>query len=317
MDTSQHAPAQLLLVFLATATIAAWVYLWLTVRRGSNYGSSLAAPPQRRHWGPFHVCFVASIFLLLPAFVVQLISTNASPSSVSLGTRARLVLMAATGDPSPIFIDLATIARHSLLAAIAVCIFSVLTLIMFRFGKIADRRAIGCPRVPVWPVLLAGLFGFCLLALPVNVLQVLISQLDERVHPVIEQLRVSTSLDYFIVMTINVVLLAPIAEEIIFRVILQGWLETAIPVANAGASEDPNGSTSEANPIHWRAIAISSGLFAIVHFPAGLAAVIPLFIYAVGLGYVYQRTGHLASCVLMHMLLNALTMLGQYIVLFS
>ena len=38
------------------------------------------------------------------------------------------------------------------------------------------------------------------------------------------------------------------------------------------------------------------------------AAPIPLFILAVGLGLLYQRTGRIVPCIIVHMLLNAMTL---------
>ena len=54
-------------------------------------------------------------------------------------------------------------------------------------------------------------------------------------------------------------------------------------------------------------ICISSLVFAMMHLGHG-AAPIPLFVLALGLGYLYQRTGRLLPCILVHMLLNGTSM---------
>lgn len=62
---------------------------------------------------------------------------------------------------------------------------------------------------------------------------------------------------------------------------------------------------SSSRPILWAPILVSSGLFALAHFSHG-PDWIPLFFLATGLGYLYQRTGRIQSCIVVHMLVNAL-----------
>jgi membrane protease YdiL (CAAX protease family) len=54
----------------------------------------------------------------------------------------------------------------------------------------------------------------------------------------------------------------------------------------------------------WWPILLSSALFALMHWGQGLAP-IPLFFFAVVLGYVYQRTHRLWPSLVAHALLNA------------
>lgn len=60
-------------------------------------------------------------------------------------------------------------------------------------------------------------------------------------------------------------------------------------------------------PAFWPII-VSSLFFAAVHIGQGLAP-IPLFILAVGLGYVFRQTGSLLACLTMHFMLNFYSML--------
>jgi hypothetical protein len=58
--------------------------------------------------------------------------------------------------------------------------------------------------------------------------------------------------------------------------------------------------------VRWdhAALAVSSGVFALMHLGHG-AAPIPLFFLALALGYLYQRTGRLLPSVTVHFCLNA------------
>lgn len=60
-------------------------------------------------------------------------------------------------------------------------------------------------------------------------------------------------------------------------------------------------------PAYWPII-VSSLFFALVHIGQGLAP-IPLFILAVGLGYVFRQTGSFIACWTMHFMLNCYSML--------
>lgn len=71
----------------------------------------------------------------------------------------------------------------------------------------------------------------------------------------------------------------------------------------------PSDASSPANrtPAYWPII-VSSLFFALVHVGQGLAP-IPLFILAVGLGYIFRQTGSLIACWTMHFMLNCYSML--------
>ena len=51
----------------------------------------------------------------------------------------------------------------------------------------------------------------------------------------------------------------------------------------------------------------TSGLFAVLHYGQG-AAHYPLFFLALGLGYLYRQTGNLIAPIMVHMILNGLTL---------
>ena len=88
---------------------------------------------------------------------------------------------------------------------------------------------------------------------------------------------------------VSAVVVAPVAEEFLFRRVLQGWLERLLPARDGAA-----------------AIGLAAAAFALAHLGQGLGFV-PLFPFAVVLGILARRTGSLLPCVLLHGLFNAVS----------
>ncbi len=91
------------------------------------------------------------------------------------------------------------------------------------------------------------------------------------------------------------VILAPLAEEVFFR----GLLQSMVRRYTGGA---------------WPAIIISSAIFAAMHW-ATPQAIVPLFALAVVLGYNYEHTGRLYGPILIHALFNAVIIVDRLTVL--
>lgn len=108
-------------------------------------------------------------------------------------------------------------------------------------------------------------------------------------HPTVEALLANPSWELITAAALMAVVIAPIFEELAFRVLLQGGLER---YAGRRAC--------------WP-IAVSSVVFALAHLGQGWAPV-PLFIVAVVLGYLYRQTHRIAPIIAMHMAFNALSL---------
>jgi membrane protease YdiL (CAAX protease family) len=150
-------------------------------------------------------------------------------------------------------------------------------------------------------------------------------------HKLLEALNTATK-SQRVILAFAAVIVAPFFEEFLFRGHLQSVLhrwfagpddvrqpdefEVPIsPMANPGSpmTSNPAGTSLsyEAPPVivkprtrrwaPWAAIGISSLLFASVHAAWTSPAI---FVLAVGLGYVYERTGNLWACVTIHALFN-------------
>jgi membrane protease YdiL (CAAX protease family) len=191
-----------------------------------------------------------------------------------------------------------------------------------------------------------GVVAWMAALLPVYAVQSLLAMTvgEESSHPLIRMVQREPSGPLMFVAFISAVIVAPICEECAFRLLLQGWLEkwedrwlgwrtrlTAVaastlpPVTDEVEPASPPrtiaaGSTAvfaepiepprrglARLPVGWAPILVSSLLFALAHLGYGPDPV-ALFVLAVMLGYVYQRTHRIIPCIVTHMLFNFTTL---------
>ena len=163
-------------------------------------------------------------------------------------------------------------------------------------------------------------------------------------HPLVEMvISGEPNLGVVFLASIAAVVVAPVSEEILFRLLLQGWLEKFEHRWVRRPDEQPNDESrmtndeSEASndssfvirhssleeptspleppprslaglPYGWLPILISSLLFALAHSGYGPDP-IAIFLLAIILGYVFQRTHRIVPCMVAHALFNSLAML--------
>lgn len=84
--------------------------------------------------------------------------------------------------------------------------------------------------------------------------------------------------------------IAPFAEEILYRGLIFGGLAQRMPIAAAGT--------------------ISALLFALSH---GLGVIAPIFVLGLGLAYVYARTGTIWAPMITHAIVNAISLLLLFV----
>jgi len=235
-----------------------------------------------------------------------------------------------------------------------------------------------------------GVTMFSLLIVPIFALQWVLQLFSsEPSHPLVKMLMESSTPAFFLVSAFVAVIVAPLVEEFLFRVLLQGWLENLTiiynrdghvlddkarqrlivggrrpaeeselaqweePAQSVEMADEPTESTpqyietadvnpylaaaalesgNEANentvaadelrrqglggPIRpsWWPIVVSAIVFALAHFGHGTDP-IPLFFFALGLGWLYQRTHRMWPSVLVHMMLNGLSMVQLFLYL--
>ncbi|WP_417730890.1 CPBP family intramembrane glutamic endopeptidase [Rosistilla oblonga] len=189
-----------------------------------------------------------------------------------------------------------------------------------------------------WSHLATGLLGVIALLPPIYLLQaILTAWWVEYEHPVLELLQKSGDPIYLLPMAVVAVIVAPLTEEFLFRVVLQGWLESKamggpqptdsqLPQPAAAEQGTPQWQQSEAaipstvlaaadttaaedpRRVPYWPILVSSLFFALAHLGHGPAPV-TLFFLALGLGYLYRQTHSIWPSLIVHFSLNAITMI--------
>lgn len=110
---------------------------------------------------------------------------------------------------------------------------------------------------------------------------------DVIAHETLKELAESPAGPWLAVMSILVVFVAPVLEEVLYRGILQRTM-TSLDMGR------------------WTSIVITSVVFVTMHLGAASGhALPPLFVLSLGFGWAYERTGRLAAPITMHVLFNA------------
>jgi membrane protease YdiL (CAAX protease family) len=161
---------------------------------------------------------------------------------------------------------------------------------------------------------------------------------DLSQHQLIQMITGAGAIDASVMLLacVSTVVVAPICEEVAFRLLFQGLLEKR---EDEVVRIDPEGGPDEWTvqawnttledstkpllmrgparrglaglPYGWMPIVASSLLFGLAHAGYGPEPV-PLFLFAILLGYVFQRTHRILPCIVAHALFNAVTMLALW-----
>lgn len=401
MENSPPLPLAVVLFLAMGGSLLLWV--GIAVRRSRGQPIVPFEPRRPVPWGAVHLAIVLIIFIVLQILGAGVAMLAAGgPTMLEKLTAAQVqqhdelqpgqeLKEPASGIPDELIVPLLLSNAISSLLVVA------LTMILFRVAAGASGRDFGLRPWRPDSDLLLGAGGFLVAMLPVYAIQAVLTQFFPSKHPVTTLLSENSDGWTIFVCVFAAVIVAPIAEEFLFRVVLQGWLEAAVaqwradPTAafighraaspsriapigaslpvplGAGLPTPPTPSTAglpdtapsaamrmptvdavartidlaapavdAASPhqspqaagvdspkvvpetgilyepgTHWQSLLpmlVSSMLFALMHLGHGPDP-IPLFVLAMILGYLYQRTHRLWPCIVLHMCLNGTSLI--------
>lgn len=289
---------------------------------------------------------------------------------IAIGVAQGIVVVALEIDLSDSVEEMDIGTQLNVIGAFSIAVLGILPfavwLVSLRSG--ASLRDLGWSLDHVVDDLRIGVLAFAMLSVPVLIVQYTLVQFFPSQHPFIKIIVEDPQPKYFGIMFFAAVIQAPLAEEFLFRGLIQGWLEKIIyrravprvvhqPAAFSEGYEpdnyEPDYEVAELVPdqlgtsfddlpplaeevvehesiepdldspplpdsrfLRWLPIIISSILFAGAHYSHGPDP-IPLFVLAMGLGYLYRQTHRLLPCIVVHVVLNGFSVLQLLLVALS
>ena len=219
-------------------------------------------------------------------------------------------------------------------------------IVFYLSNRYADLRAAGISRDTFYEDLKLGFAGFLLFVPPMLMLQAILTTIWEYEHPTLDLISPESPLISVVSAWWVATIAAPFNEEILFRVVLFGWLLRCFAnshdvwgaitggtrsreqsysaekdndnIAGQPANGDElnpwsspaTGSVQPTIYSHrktWAPVVIVALLFALVHIGQGPAP-IPIFFLGLGLCWMYRQTGSVVPCIVTHFLLNTFSM---------
>jgi membrane protease YdiL (CAAX protease family) len=304
------------------AMIAAWVWAAGELRAGR---ALLPPPPEREvPWGGASV---------LAVFLCWIVLNVGIPEAYDLARHGAARALRARPDRGPL--RPFTVREKMLLIAVVNGCLVVLIPLLLKVTSRARLEHLGLSGADLGRHVDEGMRAFLLIAPVVYAINALAVQVwAPHKHPMEEMVRFDPTRDVAYLALVSGVVLAPAAEEMLFRGVIQGWLaqwfRTRAPAARSGTAGsieveaiDLEPESAPAAARSWwlpRApglvldqpspreaaalpVVLTSAFFALVHLPQWPAP-LAIFVLSMGLGTVYQRTGSLVASFTMHALFN-------------
>lgn len=339
-----------LLLVIPLVLAASWS-LWYVAFSRLWRRQPMLAPADRRPvpWGGLDVAASLAIMILamLASFTVLAWITGSTPP------------ISAESTPNELASQLVASAAASLATMGTVVVF-------LKVRTRATWQDLGFSSSRAAYDLLLGIAAYVMLAPIVYFIMLILVQWFPSEHPLVKIVKENPSFRFFALSLFSAVFVAPIVEEFLFRVVLQGWLEAVAPRMSSirslrdfrqlfvesvtGVEQHPVSPSSlslpQADPLtplksppddgnpyapphappeppveaqvseecapvrsppSWPVL-VSSGIFALLHWGHGPDP-IPLFVLALGLGYLYRQTHRILPGIVVHMALNGVSML--------
>lgn len=286
---------ELVLVALLLGLSAA-VWLVLLARRRAGQAFVLYEARRPVPWGLLDVFLALTLLVFLTSVALATLGDD-------IARRPDEPL-----DPDAVSRQLTVILAQALVS-LTVVVVSVGT-IWLRYR--ATGADLGWSAAKVRSDIWLGVIAFLALAPPVYAIQMCLVQWFESKHPLIELIRYNPQPPLIAAVIVSAVAVAPLVEEYLFRGLLQGWLERLAdghddPLVLILGRADQAPSVAAPGAARWP-VAVSAFTFAILHVTHG-PDWIPLFVLALGLGYLYRQTHRLLPAIVVHGLLNACSLL--------
>lgn len=283
----------LALLLLILAGIVAWGRL-LWKCRGKSPRACLddlvpARERERPFWTPAEALLAYGLMILLPNAILIVLAKKGVLAANASGEEAQLLI-----NQSVLSI---LVFSGSLLAVLGI------TLAWMSLLRRDAAQAVGfqISRTD----LRLGLLGVVLILPIVMLVSALVSQIVPYEHPVLESLAKNGTPAMWLSTFFATAIVTPVFEEFMVRGLLQGSIQGL-------ADRIPESSQPQWKPRSYWPVIVASLIFALLHFPGQGAAPIPIFVLSLGLGYLYRQTGSLLPPIIVHMVLNSLTLLVEF-----
>lgn len=283
-----------LLVVAIGISLISWLVLIRNRMVARDDVSSHAIIPIRQrarpYWNPFDLLILIGAFLVISQLMLLWmvsIGWMEMPNGEEAPTPTTI-----TGQLAPILVTSA--------AGLGATAITILWMRLFDRDAVRKLGLTGG-----WDDLWLGLKGALMILPPVMMIAAAVSRFVPYEHDVLKSLAHITNPVVFMATLVGTALVAPLFEEFMFRVVLQGGLQ--------GWADRSGGIGDEAPEDQWQPraywpVVLSSLIFAAMHIGGQGAAPIPLFFLALGLGYLYRQTGCIIAPFVVHAVLNGLTL---------
>lgn len=329
------------LVLIVAVNTASLLTLFLLFRRHIAGLPLVPYQPRRRvPWG-IGIALAALVFPLVGVAVVLISIESPNEETTVIEQHVpELVSSETSRETRP-----AEFIEKGATTIVAMLLFVVVVATILRLTGNADASDLGLPVDTRQLGQDIGLGAVACVAsiLPTLFLQYILTLLvqPEHEHPMIEEFQAFHTPGMMIVGMLMVTVAAPVFEEFSFRLLFQGWLEKwedqTIGLFATERSPEPSQDETLNDveitqerlegletvvqqidarscpgvlpnlPHGWLPVLVSSVLFGLAHLGHGVSP-IPLVLFGMVLGYLYQRTHRLLPSIVAHSLFNAYSM---------